>query len=67
MKSVLVSLAFVAASASVLAQGTPNPAGQAITPEAASAAASSVAAKHEKRVAKKAAKKAKAASAAASM
>ena len=67
MKSVLVSVLLAGACAAVLAQGTPNPAGQAITPEAASAAASAVAAKHAKRVAKKAAKKAKAASAAASM
>jgi len=67
MKAALVSLLLAVASVSVLAQGTPNPAGQAITPEAASAAEKSVAAKHEKRVAKKAAKKAKAASAAASM
>ena len=40
MKSVLVSVLLAGACAAVLAQGTPNPAGQAITPEAASAAAS---------------------------
>ena len=70
MKTALVSLLLATAAAASFAQGgsgAPNPAGQTVTPEAASGAEKSVAAKHDKRVAKKAAKKAKAASAAASM
>lgn len=66
MKTALVSLLLAVSAATAFAQGgsgAPTAAGQAVTPEAASAAEKAVKARHDKRVAKKAAKKASAASA----